>query len=74
MDPDLVLTIGVVLGVLSLLALLAAWADARPPRAGAVMIMAAGALLLFAFVTKPGGYRPDDVPRAMLRVVGQVLH
>ena len=74
MIPDLVLTIGVVLGALSVPALFSAWASGRPPRAGAVLIVAAAALVLYAATTKPGGYALSDVPTAMLRAVGHVLN
>ena len=37
MDTDLVLTIGLVLLVLSVPSLLAAWAESRAPRMGAIM-------------------------------------
>jgi hypothetical protein len=74
MDPDLVLTIGVVLGVLSMPSLLAAWAERSAPRVGAIMIVTAGALIVFAVTQKPEGYTLQDVPKAMLRVVATLVN
>ncbi|MFE3835933.1 hypothetical protein [Pseudogemmobacter sonorensis] len=73
MDPDIFLTVGIVLGVFSLPSLMAAWVEGRAPRVGAIMILAAMALVVAAFVQKPGGYALDDVPEAMLSTLGRIL-
>ncbi|WP_225026371.1 hypothetical protein [Xinfangfangia pollutisoli] len=73
MDPDLFLTIGIVLAVLSLPSLLSAWTDGRAPRMGAVMLIVAGALVVAALTQKPGGYGWGDVPRVMLQVLGRYI-
>ena len=45
MDTDLALTVGIVLLVLSVPSLLAAWVESRAPRMGAIMAVAALSLI-----------------------------
>jgi hypothetical protein len=69
MDTDLALTVGIVLGVLSVPSLLSAWVDGRAPRMGAIMVIAALALVITALVENPGGYAFNQVPNVMLKTV-----
>lgn len=69
-NPDLMLTVGIVLLVLSLPSLLSAWVDSRAPRMGAIMVIAALGLIIGALLTNPGGYAFNKVPGIMIKVVG----
>lgn len=69
MDTDLVLTIGIVLLVLSVPSLLAAWAESRAPRLGAIMVIVALGMIVSALWVKPGGYAFNQVPGVMIGVV-----
>lgn len=69
MDTDLALTVGVLLLALSVPSLLSAWVEARAPRLGSVMVIVAGALIVYALTTKPGGYAFTDVPGVMVNVL-----
>ena len=73
MDTDLALTIGLVLIGFSITSLFSAISDRRSPRASALIILMALGLVTFAFVTKPGGYRIDQIPDAVYGVVGRIL-
>jgi hypothetical protein len=73
LDSDLLLTIGIVLLVLSIPALLAAWAESRAPRTGAILIIAALGLIVTALLGKPGGYAWNDIPGVMIGVFAQFL-
>ncbi|MBN8631064.1 MAG: hypothetical protein J0L76_09450 [Rhodobacterales bacterium] len=73
MDTDLVLTIGIVLLVLSVPSLLAAWAETRAPRIGAIMVVAALGLIITALWVKPGGYAFNQVPGVMVGVVSRLF-
>lgn len=73
MDTDLVLTIGVILGALSVPSLLAAWAESRAPRIGAIMIIAAMAMIVTASLRHPGGYGITSVPYVMLDVFARLI-
>ena len=74
MDTDLILTIGIVLAVLSIPSLLAAWAESRVPRLGAIMIVAALGMILVALQVRPGGYALTDVPGVMIDVVSRLFN
>lgn len=69
-DIDLLLTVGIVLMVLSVPSLLAAWVESRAPRLGAIMVIAALGMIVTALVTKPGGYAFNQVPGVMVKVIG----
>jgi hypothetical protein len=74
MDNDLLLTVGVVVGVLAIPSLLGAWTEGRTPRAGAIMVLIAGVLIAVAASQTPGGYAIGEVPQIMLAVVGRYLN
>ncbi|MGA0540627.1 hypothetical protein [Neotabrizicola sp. VNH66] len=74
MDPDLFLTIGVVLAILTIPSLFSAWTDGRAPRMGAIMLIAAAGLVVAAVTKKPGGYAVGDVPHVMMSVVGRYIN
>lgn len=71
MDPDLFLVIGLIVGVLSIPSLLSAFSDGRTPRAGAIMVLIAGVLLVLAFQNKSGGYTVAEVPQVFFKVIGR---
>lgn len=73
MDTDLVLTLGVVLLVLTIPSLLAAWTEGRAPKVGAIMIIVAIGMLVAAVTNKPGGYAINEVPGIMLAVVSRYV-
>ncbi len=73
MDTDLVLTLGVLLLVLTIPSLLAAWTEGRAPRIGAIMIIVAFVMMVAAVMTKPGGYAFNEVPGVMLSVVSRYI-
>lgn len=74
MDTDLVLTLGIVLVVLTIPSLLAAFVEGRPPRVGALVLLAAMAMILSAVMYRPTGYRFDEVPTVMLNVVMRTVN
>ena len=71
MDTDLFLVIGSAVLVLALPALVGAFSEDRPPRAGAILVLIGGALVVLAVTQKTGGYGFDDVPLALTRVIGR---
>ena len=73
MDADLAMAIGAVLGVLSVPSLLSAISEGRAPRVGALTIMIAGGLILWAINTKPGGYTVAEVPAVIVNVIARYL-
>lgn len=73
MNTDIILVSGVVLGVFSVPSILSAISEGRAPRVAAFTIVSAGALILYAIKTHPGGYSLNDIPGAFVRVVAQFL-
>ncbi len=71
MDPDLFLVIGLIVGVLSIPSLLSAFSESRTPRAGAIMVLIAGVLLVLAFQNKAGGYTIAEIPDVFFKVIGR---
>jgi hypothetical protein len=74
MDPDLLLTIGVVFLVITIPSLLSAWTDGRFPRMGALMVLAGAGLIATAAQNKPTGYMVSEVPTIMMSVIGRYLN
>ena len=55
LDPDLIFVIGIIVGILAVPALLAAFSEGRTPRAAAIMVMIAAGLVAVAVLQKPAG-------------------
>lgn len=62
MDPDLALVLGIIITGFSVPSLLSAFSDRRAPRAPAVTILIATALIVYAASVKPGGYQLSELP------------
>ena len=73
MTTDLALVLGIVIAAFSIPSILSAFSDRRAPRASVITILIAGALVLYAIQTKPGGYTLEDVPNAFIRVVADYI-
>ena len=74
MDTDLVLTLGILLIVVTIPSLLAAWVEGRPPRVGAMAVLAGMAMILAAAMNRPTGYRFDEVQTVMLNVLSRAIN
>ncbi len=73
METDLALVLGLLLAGFSVPALMSAISDGRPPRISFVMILAAGALVLYAVIMKPGGYTLVEMPDVFFGVVNRFI-
>jgi hypothetical protein len=74
MNSDLLLVVGVILGVLAVPAIVSAFTDGRPPRSAAILVMISATLIVLATYERPTGYRVNDVPDAFARVFGRYLN
>ncbi len=74
MDTDLMLVVGLLVCVLAIPTLLSAFAESRPPRAGAIMVLIGGVLLALALTQKPSGYTFAEVPEVVFRVIGRFIN
>jgi hypothetical protein len=70
-DPDLSLVVGLVLAVLTVPSLISAYVEGRPPRAGAIFVLIAGGLIVYAVSQQPGGYAIAEIPDVFFRVIGR---
>ncbi|MEX1660189.1 hypothetical protein [uncultured Thioclava sp.] len=74
LDTDLILTIGLVIAIFAIPAVISAFSDQRPPRAATLAVLVSGGLILLAFYAKPGGYTIERVPDAVARTVARVFN
>ena len=71
LDTDLLLVIGIVLGALSIPSLLSAYSESRAPRAGAVIVLVSGVLIVVAWSRHAAGYSFAEIPDVFMRVIGR---
>ena len=71
MDTDLYLVIGIVAFVLAIPSLLSAFAESRPPRAGAILVLIGGVLVAVALTNRGSGYSFAEIPDVFMRVIGR---
>lgn len=74
MNSDLMLVVGLTIGVLTIPALLNAWAESRAPRAAAIMVMIAIGLVAGAVRLNPSGYKLAEIPDVFFRVIGRLVN
>ncbi|MBC7479266.1 MAG: DUF2892 domain-containing protein [Pseudorhodobacter sp.] len=73
MDTDLFLVIGIVVCALAIPSLLQAWTDGRVPRAGAIMVLIGGVLVVTALTQHGGGYTFSEIPDVFFSVIGRYI-
>lgn len=74
MDSDLVLVIGFVVALLAIPSLISSFSESRAPRMAVALIVIGGAMMLVASAMRPGGYRPEEIPTAFIRVIGWIVN
>jgi surface polysaccharide O-acyltransferase-like enzyme len=74
MDTDLLLTLGIILLILTIPSLLAAWVEGRIPRVGAIFLFASLGMIGYAIGTRPGGYAFGEIPEIMLNVFARAVN
>ena len=73
MDTDLILTIGLLLGLFSIPGLLSAYSDNRSILASSLSVLVAGGCIAWALSQNPSGYALADVPEVMIEVFARVV-
>jgi hypothetical protein len=73
MDKDLALVLGIVFCLFSLPTIVSSASTGRAPRIAMLIILAGGALVLYALIAKPGGYRIDQLPEVFFGVINRFL-
>jgi hypothetical protein len=73
MNYDLILVLGIVIGVLTIPAILSAFLDGGAPRVAAFAAVVSGGMIVYALYNAPGGYALADLPEVFTRVVAQFV-
>ena len=73
MDNDLIFVVGLVLCVFSVPSIVSAFSDRRAPRVATLVLMAGGAMIVWAIQNQPGGYRIEEIPEIFVRVVARFI-
>ncbi len=73
MDSDLLLVFGLLLGVLSIPALISAFSSDRSLRGGIALAAVGGAMIVAAYIGKPESYRPNEIPHVILSVIARIV-
>ena len=73
MQFDLYLTIGAIILVFAIPAVVSAFSDGRAPRTAALLVLIGGGLVVWAMTQKPGGYVLTEIPRVFAEVLGRVV-
>ncbi|MEP3347313.1 MAG: hypothetical protein ABJN34_07230 [Litoreibacter sp.] len=69
MDYDLILVLGIVIGVLTIPAILSAFLDGSAPRVATIAAVISGGMIVYAVYNAPGGYEVSDLPNVFTSVV-----
>lgn len=73
MEPDTLFVLGLGLMVLSIPAVVSAFSRGNPPRVAAVVLVIAGAMVVWAISNKPGGYPLNTIPKVVIKVVNSYV-
>ena len=71
MDTDLIIVVGIVCIVLAVPSLLSSWVDGSPPRAGAILVLIGGVLIVVALTQHGRGYSFGEMPGVFKRVISR---
>ncbi|EPX77241.1 hypothetical protein [Litoreibacter arenae] len=73
MDNDLILVLGIIIGVLTIPAILSAFLDGSAPRVATVAAVISGGMIIYALYSTPGGYAFADLPEVFTKVVARFV-
>ncbi|SPH24348.1 hypothetical protein DEA8626_03399 [Defluviimonas aquaemixtae] len=73
MDSDLLLVFGIFMMLLAVPVVISAFSSDRPMRGAVALAAMGGAMIVAAYVTNPVGYRPDDIPDVVMRVIADIV-
>ncbi|GAA6180296.1 MULTISPECIES: hypothetical protein [unclassified Shimia] len=74
MTTDYLITIGLVVGLFSIPAMLAAYADNRFPRAPMAAFVLSAAVISVAIMLNPTRYSVGELPNVVVRVIADIIH
>lgn len=71
MPYDLYLVIGIVVLAFAIPSILSAYSNSRMPRIAVLAVLIGGGLVVYAVLSKPGGYNLHDVAHAFVAVIAE---
>jgi hypothetical protein len=71
MDSDLMIVVGTLCLLLAIPSLLSSWVDGSVPRAGAILVLIGGVLVVLALREHGRGYTFAEMPEVFMRVIGR---
>ncbi|MCP4207970.1 MAG: hypothetical protein GY767_13110 [Shimia sp.] len=74
MATDYLITAGLIVGLFSIPAMLAAYADGRFPRNAMAALVLSAAIITVAIILNPARYNAADLPNVVIRVIGDIIH
>ncbi|MEY8840645.1 hypothetical protein AB9K41_16615 [Cribrihabitans sp. XS_ASV171] len=74
MDSHFLLILGLVIGLLSIPAIISAYSDGRRPIAAILVLLISAGLVTLAARMRPGGYRLAEIPDVFYTVVARFLN
>lgn len=74
MATDYLITIGLIVGLFSIPAMLAAYADSRFPRHAMGAFILSAAIIAVALIQNPARYSVADLPNVVIRVIADIIH
>ncbi len=74
MTTDYLITIGALIGVFSIPAMLAGYADQRRPTKAMAAFILAAAILATGWILDPARYSFAEVPNVVVRVIADMMH
>lgn len=74
MDPDVFFVLGSIFAVLSIPAVVSAFADGRAPRAAALTVLMGGGMIAFAVAERPGAYSFETAPDVFAKVISRAIN
>lgn len=71
MNTDIVIVVGLLALVIALPTWISAFSESRFPFLAIAFIMLGSGMVAWAFMTNPGVYTFEEIPRTVIRVIGR---
>ncbi|SPF77681.1 hypothetical protein [Pseudoprimorskyibacter insulae] len=73
MNSDTAILLGLFLLILAIPAIISAMSERRAPRVAALVLIGGGALVVYAFRSKEGGYTAEELPMVLYTMIGKLM-